>query len=633
MRIRAFFRSSLLVSFSCALLVAVAFVAPAAAAPHTLDFDNDPAAATITPGFKSYSSGSTTVTDRIFRDGLGREVAFSGWNVSGEVKHVESGFKPFHSLAHADEAFDTMGEQAGSNIVRFTLAWEGVNPSPGVIDYAYLDAISAQIKSAIRNRMYVLVDYHQDNYSRYMFRPDSWYTGAANDFWHNRKINGKYVQTEFLWQLEVALKHIKSKLSAAEWSYVVGVDPWNEPFDGGFDLFQSAAQWERTYLWPFHKRVRARADAAGWNTKPVFAELLVFWNSLLGTIAPATGGFNINETPGQRYVFNSHLYDQARMGISSTPINNGTYFGNVDQVRDVSRRWQSPPFISEFGAPLGGSGAKDEERSRNAVHQAMEIGDRMHAKDRYADAYTPLVSGTEWHWDYYWNRHHEYFNFGTNLLSAGDAWNGENFSAIGYEPAFKFNLDSRNVQRIYPRRTQGDVMSFHYANRATDNAGQAMNWSVLRPRGAGTEYMRGNEFALHVWRGRAGDAPTELFVPNAYVPGDLAVITEKQTLGATAITASPSGAANEVMLTRDLGRRSPAAAGNRLLVWDDADAGESATTWHYALVFKKNGSTWTPAQLATLQSQLNDTIQTRMQSPIYLTGAMTASGYPGESAP
>ena len=50
---------------------------------------------------------------------------------------------------------------------------------------------------------------------------------------------------------------------------------------------------------------------------------------------------------------------------------------------------------------LKGSGAKDTPRMMNEVYQAMEVSDAsLTPKTRFVDFYNPILSGTQWHWDY-----------------------------------------------------------------------------------------------------------------------------------------------------------------------------------------------------------------------------------------
>lgn len=140
------------------------------------------------------------------------------------------------------------------------------------------------------------------------------------------------------------------------------------------------------------------------------------------------------------------------------------------------------------------------------------------------------------------------------------------------------------------------------------------------------------QFALLAWQGRTSEAPTEVFVPNSFAPADTVVVTDKRIRTLKGVDTGPVGSQNEVLFLPDIARRTQSAAGRRLLVWDDADAGESPSTWHYALVFKKNsGETFSAATLQLMQTRLNDTIQTKKLSPVWLTGSMTNGGYPADN--
>ncbi|WP_293060063.1 cellulase family glycosylhydrolase, partial [Mycobacterium sp.] len=53
----------------------------------------------------------------------------------------------------------------GFNVVRLGVQWAGVEPEPGVIDYAYLASIAQTVQTLEDHGIYVVLDMHQDNYS------------------------------------------------------------------------------------------------------------------------------------------------------------------------------------------------------------------------------------------------------------------------------------------------------------------------------------------------------------------------------------------------------------------------------------------------------------------------------------
>ena len=114
------------------------------------------------------------------KDEFGRYVHFHGVNLSGSTKfpHTES-FpdlgaktsyvgKPF-PLAEADKHFAQL-QRLGFNSVRFLVNWEGLQPEgPDTFDEEYLDYIDNLVTRAASFGIYVLLDMHQDIFSRHLY--------------------------------------------------------------------------------------------------------------------------------------------------------------------------------------------------------------------------------------------------------------------------------------------------------------------------------------------------------------------------------------------------------------------------------------------------------------------------------
>ncbi len=251
----------------------------------------------------------------MLRDAAGREVTLRGFNVSGSTKLYENGLLPFRSTADAVKSAQAMRDLTGANAVRFLISWEGVQPAPDRIDNAYLDRAIAQIRAFTDRGIRVLLDYHQDLYSSHLFNSGSWYTGdgapkwvidaggypkescgicimwgqnmqtntavrkAAYDFWRNRVLTtpaGQIgVQDAYIAQTKATMAYLKQKLPQPAFDNILGLDAFNEPFDGGLDG-KNGTDWEKNFLMPFYQRVRTAMDEAGWTAKPAFAEPLVF---------------------------------------------------------------------------------------------------------------------------------------------------------------------------------------------------------------------------------------------------------------------------------------------------------------------------------------------------------------------
>ena len=56
----------------------------------------------------------------------------------------------------------------GFNMVRLTLYWEAIEPEPEVYDQTYLSKVGKMVEQASKRGIYVLLDMHQDLYSRWL---------------------------------------------------------------------------------------------------------------------------------------------------------------------------------------------------------------------------------------------------------------------------------------------------------------------------------------------------------------------------------------------------------------------------------------------------------------------------------
>lgn len=116
------------------------------------------------------------VTDRTYlRDAHGRYLFFHGVNVSGSTKApaLDANGAPMFlerpfPLAQADVELERI-RQLGFNSVRLLLAWEAIEPNAkGVYDTKYLDFVREITRRAGEHGLYVLLDMHQDMFSRHL---------------------------------------------------------------------------------------------------------------------------------------------------------------------------------------------------------------------------------------------------------------------------------------------------------------------------------------------------------------------------------------------------------------------------------------------------------------------------------
>jgi hypothetical protein len=537
-----------------------------------------------------FDNGALSVAGTSLMDPYGRQVTLRGFNVSGETKLAEHGQLPFADEADAARSAAAMRRLTGANAVRFLLSWAAIEPSPGQYDTGYLAKVTAQIRVFLDAGIRVLLDYHQDLYSRYLFNQGSWYTGdgappwvvaagnypkencgicvqwgqnitqnaavqnATFDFWHNRVLNTAAgpigVQDAFLRQAQASLSYLRANLSAQQQAGVVGVDPFNEPYAGRYDSGQSSTDWERDLLWPFYQRFRDRMDAAGWPDRPAFVEPGMFWNANLFFTKQAGGFTNIGAL-GSRYVFNAHFYDQQELsGIFMLgKAKDGRYVDDFATVRGRGSALGTAAIVTEFGSPYSGTVAGKTPSVLKAMYQALDS--TVGGKGWWSNAARsgPALSATQWQWDIYNGHHHELMNGNPDKVqTTGDAWNTEDFSAITTDPAGGTVLrsDQRVLDRLYPAAVAGTTVAFTYEDRARDGS-TTLTWNPVPASLPNVARLVGSgQYGVLVWRGGSGEAPTELHLPasftsaNTTVISDLGVAVDPPSYAATGHTANAS---------------------------------------------------------------------------------------------
>ncbi|WP_455754044.1 cellulase family glycosylhydrolase [Streptomyces hygroscopicus] len=583
-----------------------------------------PAVAAEAPWFDGRAADQVTVEGTRFADGHGREVVLRGFNVSGETKLEENGGLPFAGTADARASAAAMRNLTGADAVRFLLSWARAEPRPGQVDTAYLERATAQLKAFLDAGIRVFPDFHQDLYSRHLFDEDSWYSGdgapewvvdaggypkescgicfhwgqnitqnqavrsATRDFWSNRALTTEAgtvrVQDAFLATAEKTMSYLARHLTEDEFARVVGFDPLNEPYAGVYDDGHNSRTWEKSVLWPFYEKFRARMDAAGWQDKPAFVEPNMFWNSNLD-FQRQEGGFLDAGQPGPDYVFNTHYYDQKAISGIFMPgkAADGQYAADFGALRDRATALNLPAVLSEFGHPLSGFTSDKAPTVVKGMYQALDSrlsGATWWTRPAASGA---VLSSTQWQWDLYSGRHHEAMNGDTgNILTEGDAWNGEDLSAVRLDDSGDAALrqDARLLDRLYPRAVAGRTLAFTFEDRSRDGS-TTLSWNRVPGSLPNVAELTGSgRYGMLVWRSGGGtEAPTELRLPRDFDPARTTVVSDLGAVtGPPAYTAHGHTADHPIATAAD-----PGATGARRLLLS-APAGEGAGTLHYALI-------------------------------------------------
>lgn len=409
-----------------------------------------------------YSSKSPSlpllVTDgQFFKDTAGRVVLLRGVNATGDAK-----LPPFKTLT--DQRFLDPLPGWGINVIRFLFTWEAFEPIKCQYDESYLSYYEQAVQWAAERDIYVIVDFHQDAFSRYSIggcgegfpywavsssvRSDTplnddhcanWGAMMILDLSHHLTWDYFYrdregARTRYLAMLEKVAHRLSSHPN------VIGYDIINEPWGNTNQisaLFEDAAVALRKY----HPN----------------AILFVPPPALISGI-----GNNQMEKPSfDNFAYAPHYYDS---GIWLTKIWFGSDPGNrLNDLRQKAVDWGVPMLLGEYGAA---------EETVNGARYVEGI---------YKWLDQTFVGGTQWCYTPGWTPEKK------------DGFNGENFSIVDD----RGQLRSMFVPRPYPRKTAGIPVSF------------ARERDDLR-------YSWNNDPAL-------GD--TEFFLPLGYEKGKVARVT------------------------------------------------------------------------------------------------------------
>lgn len=334
-----------------------------------------------------------------FRDSQGRLVYFRGVNLGANAK-----FPPF--IPFEDPKWWDVLASWGYNMVRLTIFWEAIEPEPGVYDQRYLDQVEEMVNEASKRGIYVLLDMHQDQYSRHLkgdgapdwalpknVDPDD-NSGIAGRFWFfsyfvsgdvrtsfSNFFKSGYLKSHYYNSWKEVAKRVNDSPN------VLGYDIMNEPFGGGIP--NDEGQFENAFLRPFYGEAisairEVDPDAVGF----VEPSIIDLYKSRLGPF----------ET--DRLIYAPHIYRSFSWRAVLVPDKEGTSFGALLSLqRKKADELEMPLFIGEFGIPWDTNPLWGRNRSVNEAMTALEGG---------------FVSNA--YWDF--------------SVENGSAWNEEDYSII-----------------------------------------------------------------------------------------------------------------------------------------------------------------------------------------------------------
>ena len=370
---------AVLLAFAAPLACGEDVVSPAPAVP---DASAAPAGLPRTDPDAVHVEGGT------FRDGRGRQLLFRGYNAKvAPVFDVtfDDGRAPTQTVLSLDEAGATRFEELGFNVLRLPVSWSGLEPRPREYPDAFLAKIGEVLAMAKRHHFYVIVDMHQDAYSKEIGEdgaplwaivppPSMLLAGPYDDarrtsdavlragysfFANAPATDGRPLQKAFVAAVQkIAQRYVGDPT-------VLGYEAFNEPVDLSQERLDA-----------FHERFANGIHAID-RDAPILFEPLVFRNQTDQAIVP---------TDPWRHgagVYSPHVYTEQ----FSIPSQNGwesedpaLLEPSMTKAAAEAAAWQTPLFVTEFGC--------DQSIPRGPKWLAAELD----LQDRV------LASSTAWVW-------------------------------------------------------------------------------------------------------------------------------------------------------------------------------------------------------------------------------------------
>jgi endoglycosylceramidase len=237
----------------------------------------------------------------------------------------------------------------GLDFLRLPINWSALEPAPGVFDDAYLDRVDAAVQCAAGVGMYVLVDLHQDAYSKEIGEdgaplwaiqppPQMLLQGPLDDLSARRtspQVTAAFdtffdassgLQDEFF----AALDRV-----AARWAddpAVIGFEILNEP-PVGEELVDA-----------FHFKAAARVHAAAPNKLILFEPSAV--RNLFDFVPKATAPFPVANAVYAPHIYTFVFYSDQTNLMNLTP---DALEPSVEAARAEATAWKTPLLIGEYG--------------------------------------------------------------------------------------------------------------------------------------------------------------------------------------------------------------------------------------------------------------------------------------------
>ena len=367
-----------------------------------------------------------------FVDRDGGVVILRGINLSGASK------VPPYLPYEEESALDAL-PGLGFNAVRLLFTWEAYESTDGVQDTAYLDAIEAAARAAWARGMYVVLDFHQDGFSRHLAGGcgdgfPSWAIppGASLDTPNNTEDCASWallVATDM--DVHDAFSAFYADTYGVRTRYLALLAELAQRFvsvEGviGYDLINEPWGWESSELSPLYEDAAAAIRAVDPNA-------ILFLEGHAGTNSGVIQT-ELAEPSFDNFVYAPHFYETLVLTSHAwSGLSYATDQGFQTMTQKASE-WNVPLLVGEFGAPAG-------------TWNGLAYVDLQY--ERLDDN---LASSTQWNVTPGWTEAHK------------DGWNGEDLSILDGSG----NLRDNFRVRPQPRRFAGQPKSFQVSSTGVE---------------------------------------------------------------------------------------------------------------------------------------------------------------------
>jgi endoglycosylceramidase len=347
---------------------------PALAQPGTTPGRTDPAAVHV------------DAAARVFRDGTGRQLLFRGYNakINGIFDATfDDGRAPNEVFPDFDEASAQKFEELGFDVMRLPIDWSALEPHPGQYSDAFFSKVDAVLDMAHRHHFYVVLDMHQDAYSKEIGEdgaplwaivppPAKLLSGPSDD---SRRTSPEVLNAGFDFFANAQATDGRPLQQAFITAVTTMARRYTfDPAVLGFEAFNEPVVFHQAELDTFHARFADALHAID-KDAPVLFEPIATRNQFDKAYVPPAP---FSHGPG---VYAVHIYTGWFSSVTGWQSDPSVLAPSMQNAVAEAQAWGTPLFVTELGC------------DQSTVNGADWILDELDLEDAM------LASSTVWTWE------------------------------------------------------------------------------------------------------------------------------------------------------------------------------------------------------------------------------------------